>query len=152
MGSRRLAVHAAALAVALLLPATAAAGPGPGRPRLEQLDRGLVAATTDRGVQLSWRLLGEEVTGATATGMAGPEFAVYRDGTRLATVSASTTYLDPAARPGARYRVAPLVRGVPLRWSKPVTAWAASFHDLPLRKPADGVTPAGRATPTWPTT
>ncbi|MCO1580424.1 rhamnogalacturonan lyase [Crossiella sp. SN42] len=139
-------MHAAVLAVTLLLPATAVAGPGPRhRAPLEQLDRGLVAATTDRGVQLSWRLLGEEVTGATATGMAGPEFAVYRDGARVATVSASTTYLDPTARPGARYRVAPLVRGVPVRWSKPVTAWAASFHDLPLRKPADGVTPAGES-------
>ena len=40
---------------------------GHGRPgkgvQLERLDRGLVAATTTEGVFLSWRLLGDEVTG-----------------------------------------------------------------------------------------
>ncbi|HEX7301874.1 rhamnogalacturonan lyase [Lentzea sp.] len=111
----------------------------------ERLDRGLVAVTAAGGVHLSWRLLGHEVTGATATGLAGPDFAVYRDGRRIATVRDSTTYADPAPVAGARYRVAPVVRGLVLGRSRPVTAWATTFHDLPLRKPADGVTPAGEA-------
>ena len=113
------------------------------RPGGERLDRGLVAVTTSSGAYLSWRLLGHEAGGATPTGLRGPDFAVYRDGRRIATVTDSTTYADPGATPGARYQVAPLVRGVPLGRSGVVTAWAASHHDLPLRKPADGVTPAG---------
>ncbi|KOV90202.1 integrin [Nocardia sp. NRRL S-836] len=121
------------------LPAVAHPPPG------EHLDRGLVAATTPGGVHLSWRLLGHEATGATATGLAGPDFAVYRNGKRIATVTDSTTYLDADAAPGARYRVAPVHRGVVLGRSKPATAWAAAYHDLPLRRPADGVTPAGES-------
>lgn len=105
--------------------------------------RGLVAATTPGGVHLSWRLLGREATGATATGLSGPAFAVYRNGKRIATATDTTTYVDTDAKPGARYQVSPVRHGVPLGRSKSVTAWATSYHDLPLRKPADGVTPAG---------
>jgi Rhamnogalacturonan I lyases beta-sheet domain len=115
------------------------AQPG-GGPRLEHLDRGLVAATTPQGVLLSWRLLGGEVTGHTATGLAGPAFRVYRDGQRIATVTDSTNYLDAAGVPGSRYRVEPVSgRGPDGR----ATPWAGSFYEMPLRKPADGVTPAG---------
>ncbi|MFD9700352.1 rhamnogalacturonan lyase [Lentzea sp. NPDC059081] len=122
-----------------------AAGPPPASAHGERLDRGLVAVTAADGVHLSWRLLGHEATGATATGLAGPDFAVYRDGKRIATVRDSTTYADPAPVPGARYQVAPVVRGIALGRGRPVTPWSSTFHDLPLRKPADGVTPAGEA-------
>ncbi|MDX8055708.1 rhamnogalacturonan lyase [Lentzea sp. BCCO 10_0798] len=111
--------------------------------RTEHLNRGLVAATTGAGVYLSWRLLGHEATGATATGLTGRDFAIYRNGKRIATVTGSTTYVDTDPAPGARYQVAPLWRGTALGRSRPATAWAASHHDLPLHKPADGVTPAG---------
>ncbi|GHH29526.1 hypothetical protein GCM10017774_05650 [Lentzea cavernae] len=119
--------------------------PASARPRAERLHRGLVAVTTSDGAYLSWRLLGHEATGATPTGLKGPDFAVYRDGKRIATVTDSTTYADPAPTPGARYQVAPVVRGVPLGRSGVATAWAANHHDLPLSKPADGVTPAGES-------
>src|SRR5687767_4359705 len=62
-------------------------GKGPDGLTLERLDRGLVAAATPEGVFLSWRLLASEVTGATAAGLTGPDFAVYRDGTLLGTVT-----------------------------------------------------------------
>ena len=118
------------------------AGAAPARGvQLEKLDRGLVVAGTGEGAFLSWRLLGHEVTGRTATGMAGPAFAVYRDGRRIATVTDSTNYLDPAGSTSSVYQVAP-VRG---KRSAPATAWAGTHLDLPLRKPADGVTPAGEA-------
>jgi rhamnogalacturonan endolyase len=113
--------------------------------QLEHLDRGLVAAATAQGVFLSWRLLGDEATGHTDTGMAGADFHVYRDGLRIATVTDSTNYLDEAGTPSARYRVAAVVRGRELRRSAAVTAWAGAHRDLPLRKPADGVTPVGEA-------
>jgi len=130
-------------------PGGVAAGPDdarrPHRVRLERLDRGLVAATTPDGVYLSWRLLGKEVTGHTGTGMAGPDFHVYRDGRRIATVTDSTNYLDAGAPAGASYRVAAVVRGREVDRSRPVSPWSGAYYDLPLRRPPDGVTPAGEA-------
>jgi hypothetical protein len=150
--SRRRAILAAGacavlLAVADALPATAApdAGPGPGGARLEQLDRGLVAATTSDGVFLSWRLLATEVTGHTTTGLAGADFRIYRDGRPVTVVTDSTNWLDRDGTSTSRYQVATIVRGREAHRSRAVTPWAAGHRDLPLRKPADGVTPAGEA-------
>jgi hypothetical protein len=112
---------------------------------LERLDRGLVAAATGEGVFLSWRLLGHEVSGSTATGMAGANFAVYRDGRRIATVTDSTNYLDKEGTATARYRVAAVVRGKEERRGAEISAWSAGHYELPLRKPPGGVTPAGEA-------
>ena len=144
---------AAAVAVSLALATTAgpaAAGPADrpsaGGPRLERLDRGLVAAATSQGVFLSWRLLGEEVTGAGDGGLRGPAFRVYRDGRLIATVTDSTNYLDPAGTASASYRVAPGRPGPGARRrAGGRLAWSEDYVDLPLRKPADGVTPAGEA-------
>ncbi|MEU4516094.1 rhamnogalacturonan lyase [Nonomuraea wenchangensis] len=121
---------------------TGGAGAGP---RLERLDRGLVAASTPAGVFLSWRLLGDEVTGHGATGMTGADFRVYRDGRPIATVTDSTNHLDPAGTPASRYQVAPITRGREGGRGAVVTPWLKSFYDLKLTKPADGVTPAGEA-------
>ncbi|GAA4188105.1 rhamnogalacturonan exolyase [Microbacterium oryzae] len=118
---------------------------GSGHPQLERLDRGLVAATTDEGVFLSWRLLAEETTGAGEDGMLGPDFAVYRDGERIATVSDSTNFLDEDGTADASYRVAPVVNAVELEASAAVSPWNGAYASLPLQKPADGVTPAGEA-------
>ncbi|HYN94980.1 MAG TPA: rhamnogalacturonan lyase [Pilimelia sp.] len=128
--------------------AVSANGSRPGRNQavqLEHLDRGLVAASTSEGVFLSWRLLGNEVTGHTATGMAGANFHVYRDGTRIATVTDSTNFLDRAGAATASYRVAAVVRGREVDRSAAASPWAGTHRDLPLRKPADGVTPSGDA-------
>ncbi|WP_433789167.1 rhamnogalacturonan lyase [Actinoplanes sp. CA-252034] len=130
----------ACVAVAVLaaaLPASpAAAGRPHGGPKLERLDRGLVAAATSEGVFLSWRLLGPEATGHSATGLTGKSFTVYRDGRRIATVTDSTNFLDRDGTATSRYRVS---------GSETVTPWATNYTELPLRKPADGVTPAGEA-------
>jgi rhamnogalacturonan endolyase len=118
----------------------------PGHPRdvqLERLDRGLVAVPTSTGVFLSWRLLGSEVTGHSGKGMTGADFHVYRDGERIATVTDSTNYLDAAGSPAATYRVAAIVGGAEAGRSRAVSPWSGAFYDLPLRRPADGVTPAG---------
>ncbi|WP_327581154.1 rhamnogalacturonan lyase [Nonomuraea sp. NBC_00507] len=145
---RLLATALAALLTASATAAPAAAGPDRGHGagvRLEHLDRGLVAASTSEGVFLSWRLLGDEVTGAGATGMTGADFRVYRDGRPIATVTDSTNYLDAAGPGSAEYRVAPVVKGREGRRSAAATPWVKSFYDLQLKKPADGVTPAGEA-------
>ena len=139
-----LAVAAAGCLIAgVAQPATAAPPDSvpSGVPQLEALDRGLVAVSTSEGVFLSWRLLASEATGATDTGLAGPDFAVYRDGERVAVVTDSTNYADAAGSATAQYTVAPVVNGIELAASAPVSAWAQGYTDLPLQKPADGVTP-----------
>ncbi|MFI6738949.1 rhamnogalacturonan lyase [Nonomuraea sp. NPDC050451] len=112
---------------------------------MERLDRGLVAATAPNGVFLSWRLLGTEVTGSGSGGMVGANFRVYREGRPIATVTDSTNYLDPTGTATSRYSVAPIVRGREGRPSAAVRPWGESFYNVPLRKPAGGVTPVGEA-------
>ncbi|MEV0895014.1 rhamnogalacturonan lyase [Promicromonospora sp. NPDC050262] len=110
----------------------------------EKLGRGLVAAATSEGVFLSWRLLAPEVTGHTDAGLKGPGFAVYRDGRRVATVTGATNYLDAAGTADARYRVVPL-SGPDRGRAASADVWGDGHLDIPLNKPADGVTPAGEA-------
>ncbi|MFC4865325.1 rhamnogalacturonan lyase [Streptomonospora arabica] len=132
----------------LVLPGAGAAyaepsggGRGGGRGvQLEDLDRGLVAASTGDGVFLSWRLLGHETRAATPHGLKSPAFRVYRDGRRIATVTDSTDYLDTEGGPDAKYRVvAAGERGK----GASAEVWPKEHYDLPLRKPAGGTTPAG---------
>jgi hypothetical protein len=123
----------AAVALALVVGA-GPAGAVPGGVQLERLDRGLVAATTAEGVFLSWRLLGDEVTGHSDSGLVGRNFQVYRNGKRIATVADSTNYLDRDGSARDRYRVS---------GGREVRPWSDAYLTLPLRKPADGVTPAG---------
>jgi hypothetical protein len=143
----RSAVLAAAMTVATLVgagPAAAVAG-APAGPTMERLDRGLVAVATGNGVFLSWRLLGSEVTGHTATGVSGVNFRIYRDGKPIALVTDSTNYQDPAGTATTRYRVAAVAGGRERGRSAEAVPWAGNHLDLPLHKPADGVTPAGEA-------
>ncbi len=129
--------------LALVLSPTQASAASHSKPQLEHLDRGLVAAATSEGVFLSWRLLGPEATGHSDHGLTGTDFAVYRDGHRISKVTDSTNYVDPTGTQASRYRVVSLVNGRERDRSASVTPWANSYTDLPLRKPADGVTPAG---------
>ncbi|MEP7763404.1 rhamnogalacturonan lyase [Sanguibacter sp. 25GB23B1] len=134
-----------------IAPVTAGGRPSPNQPKvqLEHLDRGLVAASTSEGTFLSWRLLGTEVTGSGATGMTGPDFVVFRDGKAIATVTDSTNYLDTAGSATSVYQVAPAkgraqnANAYKKTISAKVSPWGDAFTDVPLTKPADGVTPAG---------
>ncbi|GAB3535616.1 hypothetical protein GCM10027403_13580 [Arthrobacter tecti] len=141
-----LALGAALIAGGGGVPAVAAPAPDaqPGI-QLEHLDRGLVAAHTPEGTFLSWRLLATEVTGASATGQTGADFAVYRNGEKIATVTDSTNYLDPDETEGSTYSVAAVVDGVELQPSEEVSPWSQNYTDIPLQKPANGVTPAGES-------
>lgn len=141
-----LAMTVCAGVLAASAPATVAAASSPRAGfQMENLDRGLVAATTSEGVFLSWRLLGKEVTGHTSSGMAGPAFRVYRNGKLIATVTDSTNYLDISGTGDAEYRVAAAAHGAAGHISAQVSPWDSAYVDLPLRKPADGVTPAGES-------
>jgi hypothetical protein len=142
------AVGMALTAGCLTAPASAVErSPKPGVPgiQLDHLDRGLVAAKTSEGVFLSWRLLGHEASGSSATGLTGTDFTVYRDGQKLATVTDSTNFLDAAGTAASKYQVRAVVGGAEVDTSATATPWGGDFQDIPLKKPADGVTPAGQA-------
>ncbi len=148
------ALAAGCLVVGMAHPASARDEPrGPfarehtpkGLTQLEDLDRGLVALGTAEGTFLSWRLLASEVSGATETGQAGPAWRVIRDGEEIATVSDVTSYLDPGGHAEARYTVTPVRSGVAGEASAPAPVHADGFFDIPLVRPADGVTPVGEA-------
>ena len=113
--------------------------------QLEYLDRGLVAVPTSQGVFLSWRLLGNEVKGYSETGLTGVNFNVYRDGKKIATVNDSTNFVDKEGNSASKYYVSSILDGKELDQSSSVTAWGKAYYDLPLNKPADGVTPAGES-------
>ncbi|MBP1962211.1 rhamnogalacturonan lyase [Paenibacillus aceris] len=113
--------------------------------QLEYLDRGLTAVVKGNGVFLSWRLLGNEVTGYSSTGLTGTNFNLYRDGVKIATIDSSTNYFDSTGTASSRYYVAAVTNGNEVDKSASVTPWGNNFYDLPLKKPADGVTPKGEA-------
>ncbi|MFC4983207.1 hypothetical protein [Streptomyces atroolivaceus] len=119
---------------------------------MEEVDRGLTAVPTDEGVFLSWRLLGSEVTGHTATGMAGADFRVYRDGKRVATVTGSTNYLDEHASPDSEYQVAAVEAGREADRSASVSPWAKGYHESPCAGRRTVSLRPGRSTPTKPQT
>lgn len=146
---RRTARTAAALAGAAALSLTAgsvSADPSQTTElghQLEALDRGLVAVGTDDGVFLSWRLLGEEVSGSTGHGMKGPNFHVLRDGERIATVTDSTNFHDADGDADSTYTVTPVGNAPHNGPDGEAEVWAEGHYDLPLQKPEPGTTPAG---------
>ncbi|WP_413453092.1 rhamnogalacturonan lyase [Georgenia phoenicis] len=140
--ARTLLSAGAVAALALGTVSTATAADDGRGPRLEELDRGLVALSTEQGTFLSWRLLGDEVSAYTESGAEAPDFHVHRDGELLATVEDSTNYLDPDGGAAAEYTVEPAEGAGP---SESVTPADGGYLELPLQRPADGVTPAGEA-------
>ncbi|WP_320779932.1 rhamnogalacturonan lyase [Streptomyces sp. CRN 30] len=144
----RVAAMVSLLAASLLGAGSATASAHGGTARavqLEHLDRGLVAVRSEEGVFLSWRLLATEATGATKTGLKGADFRVYRNGRPLATVRDSTNFVDTSPVAGAKYQVAAVTQGRERDRSPAVSPTEGNYYELPLRKPADGVTPAGQA-------
>ena len=149
--SIRTAVAVAGIAALALgaAPAVAAPpedrGPEPRLAQLEDLDRGLVAIQTDDGVILSWRLLIGEASGSSETGLTGADFVVLRDGEPIATVTDSTNFLDADGTASSQYSVAAVVEGDRQNASPDVAPLPQDYLSIPLRKPADGVTPDGEA-------
>ncbi|WP_253957894.1 rhamnogalacturonan lyase [Metabacillus halosaccharovorans] len=113
--------------------------------QLEYLDRGLVAASTSEGVFLSWRLLANEVSGYSDSGLTGVNFHVYRDGKKIGTVKDSTNFLDQNGTETSKYYVSAVKDGKEVDQSNEASPWKDTYYDLKLKKPADGVTPSGEA-------
>lgn len=111
--------------------------------QLEYLDRGLVAAPTSQGVFLSWRLLANEVSGYSETGLTGVNFNIYRDGKLIGSVEDSTNFVDQDGKSDSRYYVRSVLNEKELDQSASISPWKQSYVDLQLQKPADGITPVG---------
>lgn len=125
------------------------------RPKIQRevLSRGLIAVSTEDGIFLSWRLFWNEVTGYSATGLTGTNFAVLKNGTVLDVVKDSTNYIDPYGTKQDRYAVASVTRESlngqkSLVYDTPcceVTAFSSgtNYLTLSLNKPEGGTTPSG---------
>ncbi len=104
----------------------------------ERLDRSPVAVASGEGVYLGWRMLGldpEEIG-----------FHVYRNGDRITTepVTSSTNLLDAEGTADSTYRISTVMNGTE-RWAtEDFAVWDSQTLDVPLDKPADGVTKDGQ--------
>lgn len=113
--------------------------------KMEYLNRGLVAAKVSQGVYLSWRLLGTEE-------IDNQSFDVYKNDQLIHTtgITAPTCYTDQYGKVTDKYKV--VKSGAPISEEKDVTVWdnnitgssdgvinSASYFDIPIDKPEDGV-------------
>lgn len=115
----------------------------------EKLGRGLTAIQRPDGIFVSWRLFLEETDGYNDTGMTGADFALYRDGKRIAVITDSTNYLDKDGTVKSRYQVAPVMNGEEGEKCAPVSPWknGKNYLDIPLHKPEGGVARPGTMHP-----
>lgn len=99
---------------------------------MEYLDRGLVAMKTNKGIYLSWRLLGTEAYNSS--------FDVYRNGEKIATVSTSTNYIDTQGAMEDEYYVVGNSNT-----SSTVKAFTSqsNYFDIPLSQPPAAKLPDG---------
>lgn len=97
---------------------------------MEKLDRGLVAVMTEDGIFLSWRMLGSESSFDTI--YSSPDFDVYKNGQKIATVTDSTNYIDATGTQVDEYSIA--VAGTE-ELCDPVTAWSENYISIPLVQP-----------------
>lgn len=135
------------MAVALWLTSTALAQTAYNYDELqrEKLGRGVVAIReTPSEVALSWRYLSSDPIETS--------FNIYRNGKKIATVPATTGtfYRDAySGKKAAHYTVKAVVDGVETdhitgNYTLPAKA-PIGYIDIPLDKPADGITPAGES-------
>ncbi len=113
--------------------------------QIEKLNRGMVAVKTANGVFLSWRLLKDEVRGYSETGMTGADFAIYKNGQCIATVTESTNYLDITGSESDVYQVGVIGIESSDELCKGASAkdTGEGFIEIPIQPPADGITPIG---------
>lgn len=101
---------------------------------MEDLDRGVVALQVAGGVYVGWRMLGYEYD-KTATNVA---YNLYRDGSKLATVTDSTNYLDADGTASSSYSVSAVLQGTECGPSAAIKPWFESYLSIPLSPPPNG--------------
>ena len=111
---------------------------GSGFYRMERIDRGVVAVKVASGVYVGWRMLGFEYDPATP---ANVSYDVYRDGTKIASVTDSTNYLDAAGTSSSKYTVRAVIGGTAGAASPAAAVWPQNYLRIPLQVPPGGMTP-----------
>jgi rhamnogalacturonan endolyase len=111
------------------------AAPTSGHYQMEDLDRGVVAVKVSGGVYVGWRMMGYEYN---ATSPSSVSYNVYRSGTKVASVTDSTNYLDSAGTTSSTYTVSAVINGTECPQSPSVTTWAQNYVTIPLSPPATG--------------
>ena len=117
------------------------------------LDRGFLAAKISNGVFLSWRFFPDEATGVQTTsgtgvigpngGLVGANFAIFKNGVKLADVADSTDYLDASGTVTDKYTVVTVVGGEYVSRTEELTPAAQTSDGNYLKIP---VTAPPRAT------
>ena len=102
--------------------------------QLENLDRGVVAVVVAGGVYVGWRMFGYEYD-TTASSVA---YNLYRDGTKITTVTDSTNFLDASGTATSKYTVTAVIKGTEGPESPAVTPWAQNYLNIPLSPPPAG--------------
>jgi hypothetical protein len=108
---------------------------------MENLDRGVVAVKVSGGVYVGWRMMGYEYTGTDSD----TSYILYKDGTKLATVTDSTNYLDAAGTASSKYTVSCVLKGTEGPQSTAPAVWAQQYLSVPIQNP--GGYEANDATP-----
>ena len=103
--------------------------------QMEALDRGVVAVKVSGGVYVGWRMFGYEYD---AVNPSNVSYNVYRDGTKIASVTDSTNYMDASGTTSAAYTVTAVIGGSEGAQSPKATAWAQNYVRIPLTLPGTG--------------
>lgn len=113
--------------------------------QLEHLKRGLIAVKAKTGIFLSWRLMKDEVTGYSDTGLTGKNFIVYKNDVEIARVTDSTNYIDKTGTENDLYSVAAFDDSKVEEKCEAVKAWnsESNYFEIPVKKPEGGITPKG---------
>ncbi|WP_141504313.1 S-layer homology domain-containing protein [Paenibacillus luteus] len=107
--------------------------------QMENLDRGLVAVKEANHVYVGWRLLGTDPSTIA--------FNLYRDGVKInaSSMTGSTNFEDTGGTTDSTYFVRAVMDGVEQRQSETATVWDMNYLNVPIEKPADGITPSGES-------
>lgn len=104
------------------------------KPRnVEYLTRGGYAVKVDKGVYLSWRLLGNEPI--------NQRFDIYKNGKLFISNLDSTNYFDKKGNIKDVYNV--VLKGLKPVKNENIAVFKNNYSDIKLDKPKDGVTPDG---------
>ncbi|OLS34846.1 Ig-like domain-containing protein [Bacillus sp. MRMR6] len=105
--------------------------------QMEKLNRGLIAVKADNGIYIGWRLLGTDPKDIA--------FNLYRDGKKINSepIKNSTNFLDSDGTVKSIYKIRVVADGKTLAGSESTKVKSNQYFDLPLQKPANGVTPKG---------
>jgi len=97
---------------------------------MERLNRGLAAVQVSGGVYVGWRMYGFEYVGSNVA------YNLYRDGSRIASVTNSTNYQDASGTAQSQYTVRAVMNGVECGDSEAATPWAQNYLRVPISIPS----------------